>query len=424
MNYTQLSLDQAPELWAPLRFFISASLFAITAIALLVVSGPEVYQNRWMPETIAITHLLTLGFISMVMMGAAFQLLPVLAGCAIYKSSASSRLVHFLFSSGVIFFTSGLALSNTVVVKIGLFLLVPGLLVFLFLVSVSLLRAGSNLASATGIRVAIFSLWVVLVLGVVLGVGTAWAGVPLLREFTNLHVIWGALGWVTIMIVSIAYQVIPMFQVTQEYPGWFKKYFIMLLALSLFSISILKMAGYSQTVMLIIISALMIGIVLYSTKLLLQRKKRLPDAGLYFWLTGMGALTLSVFVFNYAYYYAIDLSVYIGFIFLGGFVYSIINGMLFKIVPFLVWLNLNKKLAFKGGGLSSIPTMNEVISRKKMLRQYYLHMLALLFTLCSFFMPKIFFYPAMTLWLLSLSVLFVYLLQSVQIYYRCLNAND
>lgn len=422
MNYTQLSLDQAPELWAPLRFFISAPLFAIAAVVLLIVSGPEVYQNRWLPETIAITHLLTLGFISMAMMGAAFQLLPVLAGCAIYKSSASSKLVHFLFSSGVIFFTAGLVLSNAVVIKTGLFLLVPGLLIFLCLVSVSLFKAGSGLASAAGIRFAIFSLWVVLVLGVVLGVGTAWAGVSLLRELTNLHVAWGALGWVTIMIVSIAYQVIPMFQVTQEYPGWFKKYFIMLLVVSLFAISILKLTGYSQTVMLVIISALMIGLVLYSIKLLLQRKKRLPDAGLYFWLTGMGALALSVAVFNYAYYFSIDLSVYIGFIFLAGFVYSIINGMLFKIVPFLVWLHLNKKLAFKSGGLSSIPTMNEVISRKKMLRQYYLHMLALLLTLCSFFMPKIFFYPAMILWLLSLSVLFIYLLQSVQIYYRCLNA--
>jgi len=73
MNYTQLSLDQAPELWAPLRFFISAPVFAIAAIVLMLVSGPEVYQNRWLPETIAITHLITLGFISMVMVGAALQ---------------------------------------------------------------------------------------------------------------------------------------------------------------------------------------------------------------------------------------------------------------------------------------------------------------------------------------------------------------
>ncbi len=424
MNYTQLSLDQTPELWAPLRFFISAPVFAIAAIVLMLVSGPEVYQNRWLPETIAITHLITLGFISMVMLGAAFQLLPVLAGCTVYKSAGSSKLVYFLFTSGVVFFTGGLVFSNALVIKAGLFFLVPGLLIFLILVSFSLYRTSSGLASATGIRFAIFSLWLVLILGAVLGVGTAWTGVSLLRELTSLHITWGAFGWITIMVVSIAYQVIPMFQVTQEYPDWFKKYFVVLLMLSLFVISVLKVAGYSQVAMLVLISALMIGFVLYSTKLLLQRKKRLADAGLYFWLTGLGALALSVFVFNYAYYSGVDLSVYIGFIFLGGFVYSIINGMLFKIVPFLVWLHLNKKRAFKGGSLSSVPTMNEVISRKKMLRQYYLHILALLFTLFSFFVPDIFFYPAMILWLFSLSVLFLYLLQSVQIYYRCLNAND
>ena len=129
---------------------------------------------------------------------------------------------------------------------------------------------------------------------------------------------------------------------------------------------------------------------------------------------------MCVFVYNYSYYYDVNLSVFIGFMFFSGFVVSIINGMLFKVVPFLVWLHLNRKLAFTEKGLSGVPTMNEVISRKKMLQQYYCHMAALLLTVLSFFKADVFFYPAMLSWLLSLSLLFYYLLNSVQLYYMSL----
>ncbi|MFK5948047.1 MAG: hypothetical protein QM500_04650 [Methylococcales bacterium] len=420
MNYTHLSLDQAPELWTPLRFFISAPLFAISAVLLLLFSGPDVFQNRWLPETLAITHLLTLGFISMIMMGAIFQLLPVLAGCEIYKSKISSKIIHFLMFSGVTFFCTGLAGSQPLLVKLGLFFLVPGLLIFLVLASLGLYKAKSKFASATGMRFSISALWIALFFGGLLAIGTAWESVPLLRQLTSIHVLWATLGWVTLMIVAITYQVIPMFQVTSEYPDKFKQFFSLTLFLSLIVLSVQMFAGYSQVIMVLIVSASILVFSAISVKLLLQRKKRLSDASLYFWLTGLLSLVVCVFVFNYSFFFEKNMSVLIGFIFFSGFVFSIINGMLFKIVPFLVWLHLNRKLAFTEKGLSAVPTMNEVISRNKMLRQYYFHVAALLLTLSSFFKPEVFFYPAMICWLLSLGLLFTYLLQSVHLFYESL----
>ncbi len=417
MNYTQLSLDQAPELWTPLRFFISAPLFVISAIILLLFSGPDVLQNRWLPETLAITHLITLGFISMVMMGAIFQLLPVLAGCEIYKSKNTSKIIHFLVFFGVTFFCSGLAVSGTFLMKLGLFFLVPGLLVFLILASYGLYNARSKFASTIGIRFSIGSFWIALLLGGLLAIGTAWDSISFLKQLTDIHVLWATLGWIMLMVVAVTYQVIPMFQITNEYPDKFKRFFPLLLFVCLLILSMQMIESYSKIVLVLIVSSLIIMFSVISIKLLLQRKKRLSDASLYFWLTGLISLVVCVFVFNYGFYFNKDIDVFIGFIFFMGFSFSIINGMLFKIVPFLVWLQLNKKLAFTKKGLSSVPTINEIISRKKMLFQYVIHMLALLFTLLSFLNPYIFFYPAMLVWLLSVSLLFVYLLQSVQVYY-------
>jgi hypothetical protein len=425
MNYNQLSLDQAPEIWTPLRFFISAPLFAMAALILLLISGPEILQNRWYPQTLAITHLITLGFISMVMVGAMFQLLPVLAGAEIYRSKLSSKVIHLLLFMGIILFCTGMAFSISLLLKLGVLLLIPGLLVFLILVSIALLKAKSNFASATGMRFAISAFWVVLLLGGILSAGTAWDSLPLLRELTNIHIIWAALGWVLMMVVAISYQVIPMFQVTHEYPERFKQTFFQVLFLCLIILSVVIYKGLSQTIITAIISGLIVTFSVISMKLLWQRKKRLMDASVYYWFTGLIALIFSVLIFqfenNFNFNFNLSLGVLMGVVFFSGFVMSVINGMIFRIVPFLVWLHLNKKLAFTQKGLSAVPTMNEVISRKKMLYQYYLHITSLILTLLSFVMPVVFFYPAVLLWLMSLGLLFIYLLQAVRLYYNCIN---
>ncbi|MFW2374372.1 MAG: hypothetical protein ACN4GM_14700, partial [Gammaproteobacteria bacterium] len=93
MSYTQLSLQQAPSIATPMRFFITAPLFAIAAALLFIINGPEMLHSRWLPNTLAAVHLITLGFVTMSMMGALFQLLPVLAGSQFPRSNITSPLI-------------------------------------------------------------------------------------------------------------------------------------------------------------------------------------------------------------------------------------------------------------------------------------------------------------------------------------------
>ncbi len=421
MNYTNLSLDQAPDIWSPLRFFISAPLFAMAAVTLLFISGPEIFQNRWLPQSLAITHLITLGFITMVMVGAAFQLLPVLAGSSIYASKVSSKIIHILITTGVVLLCSGFYAANALWIKLALLFIVPGVIYFLVLSSFALYKARSSFASANGMRLSISSLWIVFILGVLLSAGKAWNEIPLYREFTNLHMIWAALGWVLTMIVAISFQVIPMFQVTKEYSVSFRKWFFIILFSCLLVVTVQALFNDSIKFVYVVLSAILLWFSVVSVNLLFQRKKRLVDSSFYYWLTGLSSLVLSVCIYNYAMIFNVELNALLGVVFFLGFIVSIINGMLFKIVPFLVWLHLNKKLAFTDKGLSSVPTMNEVIGRKKMFRQYVLHSAALGLTILSIFFPAVFFNVAMVFLLASFSLLFLYLLQSVRLYYVCIS---
>jgi hypothetical protein len=60
-------------------------------------------------------------------------------------------------------------------------------------------------------------------------------------------------------------------------------------------------------------------------------------------------------------------------LFLLGFVMSLIHGMLYKIVPFLIWFHL-----FRGGIKRGVPNMKEIISEHLMWRHLWLHRSTLL----------------------------------------------
>lgn len=225
MNYNQLSIDQAPSISVPLSFIMAAPLFAIAAASILLLSGPEIFQNRWQASTLAITHLITLGFISMTMMGALFQLLPVLAGAQIPSPKITSRAIFSLYTLGVICLVAGFFLSHQLLSRAALLLLALGFLVFLLMVSYVLYKTDVSSGSVKGMRYAISSLWIAICLGLILLTGHAWDSFALLRHLTGLHIAWAAIGWMTILIISIAYQVIPMFQITASYPRFIERHF-------------------------------------------------------------------------------------------------------------------------------------------------------------------------------------------------------
>ena len=75
-----LSFSQAPPILVPFRFFLSAPLFGLLAALLALWYGPSLMDSRWQSSVLALTHLMTLGFLGMAMVGAMMQMLPVVAG--------------------------------------------------------------------------------------------------------------------------------------------------------------------------------------------------------------------------------------------------------------------------------------------------------------------------------------------------------
>ena len=92
------------------------------------------------------------------------------------------------------------------------------------------------------------------------------------------------------------------------------------------------------------------------------------------------------------------------------------NGMLYKIVPFLTWFHLNAK------GIFTIPTMRDMIPIKNMQIQFYFHLSSLILFFIGFSMASsVIIRLAIILFIISNIIFFINLFRTVKIYLQTEN---
>ena len=390
-----LSFEQAPPFALPLRFFLTAPLFLLTAASLIVFS-PETLTSRWTPQALALTHALTLGFLAMTMLGALLQMLPVVAGAPLPAPHRVAWLSHLSLTAGSLVLITGFLTAAPTAFGVGIVLLGSGLAVFLAAAAISLMRAVTS-ATVNGVRLAAISLGITLLLGVALALQRTggWA-LPAVDAMLAAHVSFGLLGWVLLLVIGVAYQVVPMFQITPPYPPrlsrWLAGAAFALLCLHAAASLLPEPAADAAT--LLAESGLATVILLFALvtlRLQSRRRRKLPDVTLDFWRAGMASLIASVAVwlaaqFSPAWAGSDTYPLLLGVLFIGGFAVSVVNGMLYKIIPFLAWFHLQAQLQARAG---SIPTMKSMISERWTRMQFRLHVLTCLLLIATVWWPQL-----------------------------------
>ena len=414
-----LSLQQTPPFSVPARFFLSAPLFSIAAALILMWNGPEMFSSRWTPVLLAVTHLLTLGFLAMSMTGAIQQLLPVLMGVSIPWANRFSSIVHATLFTGCV----SLALAWLGHFQ-GLFLLAIGLLGFslsLFVVVTIERLARSNSTHATRITMllALIALAVTAALGMRMVAAYGWSEVSLARHYVDLHIGWGILGWVMILVMAVAYQVIPMFQITEEYPPWHRRWLgpVLFIALALLSL------GHADSLAGLKIVAkmtLLFGLTIFSVSSLIvlyRRRRKLPDVTLNFWYLAFSCLLLTALLWLIDSVTEVTIpSTVIGIIIITGFAMSAVNGMMYKIIPFIIWLHLNIYRTDTGLPQKLVPNMRQIMPEYYNRLQLRLHVLSLILLIMIFLVSDKLFYPATVSLFLSQGLLLANLISAVERY--------
>ena len=351
------------------------------------------FLERWLPNTIGLIHFFNLGFLVMIIMGVLIQMLPVLVGVVIPKVLLVSRLSYFLITIGALFFPLGMIIMNRTMIRIGSLSAWSALFIF-FSITLYTLQNGIKSFTLSAFKLSSLAALVTLVWA-----GRLTWGWTEFGEFSNyrspmveLHIAWALFGFAYILIMGVTYKIIPMFYVTTDHSFRLTKYGtkIIFLFLSIWTIIfqtfIFQKYIFLQKIIPFIKIGISIVIIFFSCETfwrLRKRKRPVVDTSLIYWQISMVLFSFGAFFYSISQYLSAEIINIFSSASFGMALLSLITGMLYKIVPFLIWLRLSSK------NISSTPTIRELLPDRFTRKQLYMHLTVIVFLTISIFLPHL-----------------------------------
>lgn len=383
----------APSLMLPLAF-VASGLLALAVAAGLLIGRPDILATyHYNQYVIAVTHLVVLGWITTVVMGAMYQLVPVALETRLHSETLArwQFLIHVVSVAGMVWMFWKWDMKQVGHFGAGFAL---GVALFVYNLARTLCRVPRWTTVATSVGSALVWLAVAVTAGLAIAAGKCTydsAGVlsptsilggliHALRSIAafparfdqiaamHAHAHLGALGVFLMLIVGVSYKLVPMFTLG-EIQGRRR---------AALSIAFLNagLAGSFFAILLrnpwkfVFALVVLAGLALYAVELrsiLRSRKRRPLDWGLKSFLIALGLLVplsllalvlsqpglpLTPFTGQLENLYG-----YLGFF---GVVSLAIIGMLHKIVPFLVWYAAYSRDI----GLRKVPALADLSSAR------------------------------------------------------------
>ena len=402
-----LTLEQAPPYTIPVKFYLTASLYLMILSIAALFYGLHI-SSRFDYEVIGLTHIFTLGFITHIMFGSLFQMLPVMLGTAYTNVIRDAKIIYLFLNIGLICFTLGFFTNTAPFLYIGGTLLTATFLYF----SLRSLKTVFTSEAFNALTQNFAASFVALFIAVVFGLSALLGHFGWLDsiKYGNVHIAFMLFGWVFILIMSVSYKIIPMFFVAKEFPLMLQKrlYIVVLLLLFLFAYAQIQEQSFMLSVVKVLLSFCVILFALFSMKILRQRKRARKDISITLWYFAMTNTIFAALLFTTATLLHVNIYIYIGFLTLLGALYPLINAMLYKIIPFLTWFHLSSNMVFEA-------EMGDVISKKNMSYQINLYYVSFFFALFSHF-SHYFIIIAAIVFFFSALLLFKNILGALQYY--------
>lgn len=325
--------------------------WAGAAAGLLLALGPaDGLPDRFAPLTLALVHALAVGTLLPAMLGALFQLFPVVAGVRVPGARWVSPCVAATCVATAVALGAGFLGAGRSAFALAAWFGVPLLAIPAALLVLAGLHVGKT-ETRQGTWGTIRTLrrigWALLLtlasgatLGTVLGLGM-FAPPPVLLD---LHVGWGLGGWLATLLAGVASTVLPMFWQTRRLPARWQRW----------------MPGWLWAPLLLgTVAGWLGGAALWQTWAWLALgalsavglravcgARRRHDPGWPLWLGAAGAWSMVAALGLAAHWLPADWPVawWMGVLALVGGGVLPINAMLGKIIPFMVWMHLRRRV--------------------------------------------------------------------------------
>ncbi len=375
-----IASQNAPSPSLVIPHFIAGAIVWLISTLLITLFPESLLQHYFNPHLLAITHLLVLGWITMIIFGALYQLLPVI----LQVKLKSEKLGYFSF---VFLLTGTLFLAYSFWnFEIGTPIITGGILIgisvagFMLNILLTTLKSKETSIEKDFIVAATWWLFFTVAAGIALAVNLTH---PFLKqehtELLKLHAHAGIAGWFLQLIFGVASKLLPMFMVSHNINQSYLKYSYLLVNAGL--ISALTGLYINMPVITVsgafIVAAGAVCFILYLIIAYRHRVKRKLDTGMtqsmfaFMMLMAAGPL-LFLLIFNpdSLSKWNLPMAAAYGSVLIPGFISALIQGQTYKTLPFIVWLKVYRQKV----GKQKIPLPKELYSDIMARYQMYLYM--------------------------------------------------
>ena len=381
MNGLQTANAPSSKIVVP-HFIAGGISFFIVAI-LLAISTPELLTAYYDNKLIAITHIAILGWASMMVFGALYQLIPVVYETSLYSEKLSQITFWlFLISVGSLSYSFWIGSYADLLFYASL-LMFSSLLLFIINLHLTYKKTKKPNIQSKFINTGIYWLAATELLGTLIALNFKY---PFLTEshlhYLKIHAHLGLIGWFLLLIMGSASILIPMFMISHNLDEnkLNKAYYFVNIALLLISIDWLFI--HTEYLIYLYWTIFAIGIGYFLSYVYDSHKNRLRrklDVGLKYTVIAIFMLVLPLSLGLYLILtgantpFALRVSTFYGLSILFGVISMLIFGQTYKTLPFIVWLDKYQKHV----GKKKVPLPRELYSEKIADYQYYGYLIAI-----------------------------------------------
>ncbi len=362
-----LATQYAPPLDLPFRFMATALAWLTVLAVVYPWHTPLLLGSFYDPHLLTFVHVNTLGVIAATIMGASYQLLPVVLGVPI-ASVKLARLSWWLYLPALPLLLLGLSQTWLMPLALGGALLLAAVGLYVGIVFATLRQTNQRDVVFWHLTVAIVGLATGASLGLLLAFsksGGLLGGLTLPILAAHATLMLG--GWVTPMLMGVAYRLVGMFTLSEdrlhERWAWAALVCVDAGAWSL-AAGLLWMVHPLQ---LIGAGGLLVGSVVFAVQLLhlyRVRRRRQFDIHIPFAMTaacfGLSAIGLLLFGLVTDRSAADPIWIAAGWLAIAGWAETPIQGFLYKIGTFLTWLHRYAPVA----GRQPVPRLEDLYDRR------------------------------------------------------------
>lgn len=344
-------------------FYGYAALAFLSATILLLSSTNAFTGHYFHPHLLAITHLMALGWGTMIIMGASHQLVPVLIEGKLY-STILGYISFALAGAGIPLLVYGFYTFNlhwpswTGGIMINL-----AVLAYLINLALSIRNRKNENIHAVFIFTAGTWLFMTTAIGLLLLFNFSFVLLPKdSLKYLSLHAHLGMAGWFLLMVMGVGTRLIPMFLISSYKNNrllWAIYTNINLALLIFFFLSIRESSDLAYVIPLALFIISILSFVWYCLETFRRRLRKRLDEPMKISLLSTAMMGLPMILLSILQINSLltnqhnNMALAYGFTIFFGWLTAIILGMTFKTLPFIVW---NKQFQEKAGNkVSSNP---------------------------------------------------------------------